>query len=236
MKSLVYKTKSKIRSARQKTSAKIIWKLVWKNSPETFIYNPIIDFRTIPSNTDFRKLTSSKVNKIILEVGTGNGDFHVYLSKKYKKSIIIGFEIAKDYFIKTKNNIMKNLCLNAKISHDEAFGVIKNKFKNYSISKIFINFPDPWPKKKHWKRRFLTVEKFPVILKKMEKGGEIIFVTDHIGYAEFVEKICRQFAKQEELEYWTEAGVPEGYPETKYFQKWREEGRREFQTIRILKK
>lgn len=232
---LTYKIKSRFRRISSENLAQRVFDLVREASFETLIYSPILDFEIIPSGSDLKKFTSSKVDNLIIEIGSGNGDFLVYLAKKYKKSFVLGFEIAKDYYLKSKNNLMRNLCLNAKISHQEAFKTLKNKFVNDSVSKIYINFPDPWPKKKHWRRRFITSEKFPTILSKLEKNGEIIFVTDHMGYADFVEEICKEFKKGGFIVYSIQNSVPEEYPETKYFRKWKKLGKKEYRTI-LMKK
>ena len=234
MEKSVFQCKESQRKKQARKIAAQVGNALWENSPTTLIYSPIIDFDIIPSGFNLLQLTSNKVHKLIVEVGTGNGDFLTYLSKRYKTSFIVGFEIAKEYFIKAKNNIMRELCLNAKISHEDAFIAIRDKFEGKSISKIYINFPDPWPKKRHWKRRFLTAEKLPIILQKMKKGGIIIFVTDHMGYADSVTEICEEFC--ESVSYKMALGVPEEYPETKYFRKWKKSGKKDYKTIVITKK
>ncbi len=227
--------KKKLKETLQELRANFVGNVIWKNSESTLVLSPIVDFSIIPANFDLKKLTSCKVKKLMVEVGTGNGDFLSYIAKKESRSFFIGFEIAKDYFLKTKNNISKNLRLNAKVAHADAYEVIKNKFQDNSISKIFINFPDPWPKKKHWRKRFLTTEKLPVILSKMKSSGEIIFVTDHMGYADFIEEICKNLKKQKIIKFEISEGVPADYPETKYFRKWKKLGKKEYRTINITK-
>lgn len=233
MRKYLYKIKSYIKQRNANKKANKLGTQIWQNSPETLIYSPVIDFAIIPQDFNLLNLTSNKVENLVVEVGTGNGDFLSYLSKQYKTSLIVGFEIAKTYFIKTKNNLMRELCLNAKVAHQDAYIAIRDKFTKGSISKIFINFPDPWPKKKHWRRRFLTPEKFPMILGKLQSGGEIIFVTDHMEYSEFVQDLCRKFSNY--VQYRIETGVPKEYPETKYFRKWKSLGKKEYKTITIKK-
>lgn len=235
MNASTYQFKTNLLKLWAETKAYVFGNLIFKISPNTLIHNPTVDFRIIPANFDLRKLTSSKVGRIAVEVGTGNGGFLSYVASRNNRTVFFGFEIAKDYFLKTKNNIESHLCLNAKVSIQDAFEVIRDKFSNDSISKIYINFPDPWPKKKHWRRRFLTEEKLPTILKKMKKEGEIVFVTDHMDYADFVEKICVKFKEKNLITFEVSEGVPSNYPETKYFRKWKSQGKKDFRTIRIQK-
>ena len=215
--------------------AKFLGNLIWRNSPDTLLYCPIIDFSIIPNNFDLKKLTTSKVSHLMVEVGTGNGDFLAYIDKKETRAMIIGFEIVKEYYLKTKNKITRNLYTNAKISHSEAFKTIQNKFQDNSITKLYINFPDPWPKKKHQKRRFLTEDKLPEILNKIKNKGEIIFVTDHINYAQEVEIICQKFIESKKINIKTTNNIPQDYPQTKYYKKWIGQNKTEFRTIIITK-
>lgn len=232
---LRFTIEKKFKETFQKWRANIVGNIIWRNSRLTLILSPIIDFDIIPANFNLMELTSCKVKNLMVEVGTGNGDFLSYIAKRESRSLVIGFEVAKDYFLKTKNNISTNLRLNAKAAHADAYDIIKNKFQDSSISKIFINFPDPWPKKKHWRNRILTAEKLPIILNKMKTDGEIIFVTDHMGYADFVEEICEELKKQKIVKFEVTENVPVEYPETKYFRKWKKLGKKEYRTITITK-
>lgn len=235
MNSTIYNLKTNLENLIAERRSATIYRYLENFVPDYLRYSPIVDFKAVPKNFDFKKLTGSKVKRLFVEIGTGNGEFLVYLAQKYRKALIIGFEIEKEYYVKAKNNIERNLCLNAKMANAEAFETLSNKFSDQSISKLFINFPDPWPKKKHWRRRFLTAEKLPIILSKLRKGGEITFVTDHMGYADFVEEICKDFQKKELIKFEVSEGVPLEYPETKYFRKWKELGKKDYRTIRIIK-
>ena len=85
-----------------------------------------------------------------------------------------------------------------KIFNGDARKII-SKLKANSISKIFILFPDPWPKKKHYKRRFIQSNIIQKLYKILKKNGELRVSTDHNDYLSW---ILHQFLKFNNF-YWS---------------------------------
>lgn len=135
-------------------------------------------------------LKRNKDKKIFLEIGMGKGDFISKLASIDKDNIYIGVEISKPVlaiairkiqrFEKENNIILDNLYL---MSFDAAN--ISDIFKFGQIERLYLNFSDPWPKKKHAKRR-LTYSTFLNEYKKiLKKDGIIEFKTDNRILFEF---------------------------------------------------
>lgn len=135
-------------------------------------------------------LKKNKDKKIFLEIGMGKGDFISKLASIDKDNIYIGVEISKPVlaiairkiqrFEKENNIILDNLYL---MSFDAAN--ISDIFKFGQIERLYLNFSDPWPKKKHAKRR-LTYSTFLNEYKKiLKKDGIIEFKTDNRILFEF---------------------------------------------------
>ncbi len=127
---------------------------------------------------------TNKNKKIYLEIGMGKGDFITKLSNQDKDNIYIGVELSKQVlaiaikkmrrFEIDNNTSLDNLYL---MSFDAL--QLSEIFEKGQIEKIYLNFSDPWPKKKHAKRR-LTHEKFLNEYKNVLKGQGIIeFKTDN---------------------------------------------------------
>ena len=148
-------------------------------------------------NYFLKKNNIGKLNlkkKLILEIGIGMGENLIYLSKKNLQKKIIGVDPFKngmvnvsDYFI--KNNI-KNVYL-----YPFVFQKFLNKFKKLRFDIIYILFPDPWPKKKHHKRRIVNKHFLSQILKILKKNGKVYFSTDNFNYFENVKTILKKFTK-----------------------------------------
>lgn len=132
------------------------------------------------------KLSSNycKNKKIYLEIGMGKGDFISKLSSIDKDNIYVGVEVSKQVlalaikkinrFEKENNISLDNLFL---MSFDAKN--LSEVFKKNQIEKIYLNFSDPWPKKKHIKRR-LTYKDFLTEYKKvLKENGIIEFKTDN---------------------------------------------------------
>lgn len=129
-------------------------------------------------------LDKNKEKKIFLEIGMGKGDFITCLSQLDKDNIYIGVEVSPPVLAlavkklqryEEENNIrIDNLYF---MSFDAI--ELSSIFNEGQIEKIYLNFSDPWPKKKHAKRR-LTNEKFLEQYKKVLKEyGQIEFKTDN---------------------------------------------------------
>jgi len=125
-----------------------------------------------------------KNKKIYLEIGMGKGDFISKLSSIDKDNIYVGVEVSKQVlalaikkinrFEKENNISLDNLFL---MSFDAKN--LSEVFKENQIEKIYLNFSDPWPKKKHIKRR-LTYKDFLTEYKKvLKENGIIEFKTDN---------------------------------------------------------
>jgi len=133
------------------------------------------------SNDDFIKRLKDHKQKNILDIGFGSGES--ILSQDFEQYNIFGIEsylkgIAKMNEYKNQMKI-RNLFL----FHGDAVEIIEKFIPKKSIDVINIFFPDPWPKKKHHKRRLIsyyTVRLFKEILR---KNGLIHFSSDHIDYS-----------------------------------------------------
>lgn len=116
---------------------------------------------------------------IYLEIGSGKGQFLLDMAKKFPELYFIGIEknVTCAGFVAKK--LVEEEVNNAKLIYSDAAFVL-DSFKEKSVSVIFLNFSDPWPKKRHHKRRLTAdsfLDKYFSILK---DDGKIIFKTDNV--------------------------------------------------------
>ena len=129
-------------------------------------------------------IAKNKGKKVFLEIGMGKGDFITQLAILDKENIYIGVEVSVQVLaLATKKLTRYETENNVKL--DNVFFMsfdaidIAQVFEDKQIEKIYLNFSDPWPKKKHAKRR-LTNEKFLAEYKKvLKEHGNIEFKTDN---------------------------------------------------------
>ena len=137
-----------------------------------------------------KSLSSKK--KLILEIGIGMGENLIHLSKKNIKKNIIGVDPFKNGMVNVSdyciNNNVKNIYL-----YPYVFQKFINKFKKLRFDMIYILFPDPWPKKRHKKRRIVNEEFLKKIFEILKKKGKFFFSTDNLDYFINVKTIIKNF-------------------------------------------
>ena len=125
-----------------------------------------------------------KAPKIALEIGSGKGDFILTLAKRNPDTHYVSVEVIRSVAgvlaKKIVDNKMDNILLYP-VDVEFLFEAIPDRF----FDVIYLNFSDPWPKKKHAKRR-LTFHKFlDQYHRLLKENGKVIFKTDNTGLYEF---------------------------------------------------
>lgn len=122
---------------------------------------------------------------IWLEIGHGKGKFISEIALENSDAKIIGIEKIATIQAKAIRKIEKLELANVRFILSD-INNLKSWFKKASIEKIFINFPDPWPKKKHHKRRLLTKELLLYYYQILKEEGKLIIKTDQKILFDFV--------------------------------------------------
>ena len=118
-------------------------------------------------------------NPIDVEIGMGKGDFIIGMAKKYPNVNFIGIEMFDSVIVRAVQKLDMKDIPNLKLIRVDA-NEIESIFDK-EINTIYLNFSDPWPKKRHAKRR-LTSDSFLKKYDKIFKGKKkIIQKTDNIG-------------------------------------------------------
>ncbi|MCH2678573.1 MAG: tRNA (guanosine(46)-N7)-methyltransferase TrmB [Alphaproteobacteria bacterium] len=152
-----------------------------------------------------------------LEVGFGSGEHLKWQIENNKDIGIIGCEPYINGIANLLELLNEEELKRVKIFNGDARKIIST-LKENSISKIFILFPDPWPKKKHYKRRFIQSNIIQKLYKILKKNGELRVSTDHNDYLSW---ILHHFLKFNNF-YWSAKGKlgflskPENWAKTKY--------------------
>ena len=174
---------------------------------------------------------ASKIDgDIIIEIGPGRGDFLFHLAEINPNKVIYGIEIKEkrfDKLIKRRNDRQLN---NIKLIMADAGDALPELFKDCSVSAIYINFPDPWPKKRHKKNRLLNSFFLKECVRALKTNGSLSITTDVEWYANETLEFCREIDQLKVLTADITTNSNDAYP-TLFAQKWQEEGR----TIYYLK-
>lgn len=166
----------------------------------------------------------NNTNPVIMEIGFGMGHATSIIAENNPDINYIGSEVHVPGVgrllgdIKTKQ--LKNLYI---IEHD-ALEILETVIPDNSLAGFHIFFPDPWPKKKHHKRRMLQRPRTDLLAKKLAPGGYLYFATD---WQEYAESALEELKMTEGLANKYEGYAPhqEWRPRTKFEQKGLDAGR-----------
>ena len=126
----------------------------------------------------------NKLDNFYLEIGSGKGDFLIQMSNKYPNLFFLGIERNVTCAGIATKKLVDAEVKNVKMLHAD-FERISPLIKDESVETIFLNFSDPWPKKRHHKRR-LTSDRFLSEYKRILKpNGKLIFKSDNIDLFSF---------------------------------------------------
>ena len=162
-----------------------------------------------------------------IEIGFGFGDFLFEKAKKNPDKNFFGCEPHLNGVVNLLAKLEKEPLSNLKISQEDVRVFLQN-FPDNFFDEIYILFPDPWPKLKHFKRRLITTKFLDEILSpKMKKAARLIIATDHDSYKTW---ILSEILHSKKF-FWLANSkkdwqiFPENWTKTKYQKKAENEGR-----------
>ncbi len=126
---------------------------------------------------------------IILEIGFGNGESLVQMASKHPDFQYLGVDV----YVSGVGHLMLMLerrgIQNVKIFLDDALNILEHRIADGTLTGINLFFPDPWPKRKHHKRRLVTPCFAELIAKKLKKKGLFHVATDWKHYADQIDLV-----------------------------------------------
>jgi tRNA (guanine-N7-)-methyltransferase len=157
------------------------------------------------------------VQEIWLEVGFGAGEHLVALALAHPQVGLIGAEPYEMGMAKMLTKLEETPLNNVRLFEGDGRDILE-ALPDASLSRFFLLFPDPWPKTRHHKRRFLQMEMLDLLAAKLKPGAELRFATDDKTYLPYaLERLMAHPGFQ-----WTATGQndwkkrPDGWPPTRY--------------------
>lgn len=176
---------------------------------------------------DLRTLFSAPVKEVWLEIGFGAGEHLVWQASTHPEIGIVGAEpfingVAAALALIRQHGLEGRVRL-----HDDDATPLLGWLPENSLARVFLLFPDPWPKKRHRQRRFLSQETLDAIVRLLRPGGEFRFASDIADYAEFARDIGEAHPGLRLDAHFTSRNrdAMPGWPETRYERKARQAGR-----------
>lgn len=172
-----------------------------------------------------KKIDSSKYN--IIDIGSGYGESTIELAKNDTSKFVIACEKYIDGINKIAQNTRIEKLFNVSIFHGNVNQFLDQYCLSDSITEIWILFPDPWPKKRHFKRRLINISFLNRINIFLKKNATIHIASDSKSYISeilnCIDKSKNDFLWVNQMkEDWDYANLT--LPKTKYFKKALENG------------
>lgn len=157
-----------------------------------------------------------------VDLGSGDGGFLRAMAEHFSERNFLGVERLLGRVRKTCRKAEKMGLANLRMLRLESTYTLGYLLPSGGVSRVHLLFPDPWPKKRHHKRRLVTREFCEGLKRVLESGGEFLFKTDHAEYFEESMIALRDFEWLDELEWGEEDFF---YAQTDFEALWRGEGR-----------
>ena len=142
-----------------------------------------------------QKLSSPR--KLVLEIGSGMGETTVEIAKAHAEVDFVAVEVHGPGVGSLLNAIEREQLANLRVIRHDALDVLEHMIADGTLAAIHLFFPDPWPKKRHHKRRLVQPAFAALAARKLKDGGILHAATDWPDYAEHMNEV---FSKEPLLE------------------------------------
>ncbi|MCD6527913.1 MAG: tRNA (guanosine(46)-N7)-methyltransferase TrmB [Desulfuromonas sp.] len=182
-----------------------------------------IDAWKLPADQDLNQLFP-KIQPLALEIGCGVGDFIVQRAAQQPEMNFLAIDIYNKGCYKSCRRIDVSPVENVRVMRIEARYLFSRFGRPDLLSAIYINCPDPWPKKRHRDRRLVNQTFLTQMLHYLKPQGDLYFVTDVQDYAQQVAELLPTIDG-----YTNQLGQPytlnlDGYPLSKYMRRFLDQG------------
>lgn len=121
----------------------------------------------------------------VVEIGFGMGAATAIIARELPETRFLGIEVHAPGVGKLLSDIEAQGLANLRVARHDAIEVLRDMLPEGSVDGFHVFFPDPWPKKRHHKRRIMSAEFIRLMATKLRTGGYLYFVTDWEEYAEW---------------------------------------------------
>jgi tRNA (guanine-N7-)-methyltransferase len=145
----------------------------------------------IAYSTEFLNITSlfPTSEQVVLEIGFGMGEATALIARDFPSTGYLAVEVHKPGIGKLMARVEELALSNIRIIEGDAHPIITTMIPDKSVDGVHLFFPDPWPKKRHNKRRIVNAEFLALIHPKIKDGGFFHIATDWVPYAEYIEEV-----------------------------------------------
>ncbi len=181
----------------------------------------LLDLAQVAVPFDASRLFGATV-PIEVELGAGKGRFLLEWGAAHPEVGFLGVERARTYLEMAARRAARAGLTNVRFVHTTAEDLLFRRLATASVAAAHIYFPDPWPKRRHYKRRFFRSENVARLAEVLVPGGLLRVKTDHAGYAAVIAEVL---AAETRLHPIAAAAAFAGIPPSNFEVKYAREGR-----------
>jgi tRNA (guanine-N7-)-methyltransferase len=130
------------------------------------------------------RLFAPPVRELWLEIGFGGGEHLLWQAGQHPDTGFLACEPFQDGVVKVLAAIAGGKGRNIRVHAEDARTLLR-QLPTASIGRVFVLFPDPWPKRRHWKRRLLSEATLGELARVLRPAGELRMATDSGDYAQW---------------------------------------------------
>jgi tRNA (guanine-N7-)-methyltransferase len=164
-----------------------------------------------------------------IEIGPGKGAFVLAATAAKPDTFLLGIEAAVGYASLGATRLFATGRTNGLFLVDNGKLYLQDRVGDGELAAVHVYFPDPWPKRRHARRRFFTPDVVPVLARALRDGGCVYAATDNAAYAGQIARVlgsARDFVRDEhEEQRVVELGEGHAFTPTNFERKYVEQGR-----------
>lgn len=131
-----------------------------------------------------------QANRIAIEIGFGDGEALFKRAQRSPETGYLGIEVYRPGIGRLLHQLRQHKLDNLRIADRDARDVMEFAVEPSTIDELSVLFPDPWPKKRHFKRRLMQPEFCQLCADRLKPGGRLLFASDWENYAQQVVATC----------------------------------------------
>lgn len=124
-----------------------------------------------------------RVAPVVLEVGCGHGAAAIAYAQTHPAHDVVAVDVFPPALARMLAEADRRGLTNLWMHRGDAVLLLRDRVASGSLAAVHLFFPDPWPKLRHAKRRFLSGETLHLVADRLAPGGQLLVATDHEGYA-----------------------------------------------------
>jgi tRNA (guanine-N7-)-methyltransferase len=155
---------------------------------ESFRGSPLIKLESLLNRLDAKKIFGRDA-PLHVDLGCGDGSFLCAIGQRLPDKNFLGIERLLGRFRSSAVKAAK--IRNVRVLRMESSYVVRYLLPPRSVETFYLLFPDPWPKRRHWRRRIVTPDLLKTISLALVQGGTLLIATDHVSYLEKIKEIAQ---------------------------------------------